>query len=340
MSRRKWFARRESSATPGSESPLGHPPVPALDDAPTLVLDPTLGHETTRSVITAIYHDDDAAVPGLLDAVADQAELDFVLSTITEGASASPHWLDAWCAAAPDDPMARTVQGFTLVRRGWVIRSDAPMERVSQEQFDQFWRLLREADRVLEGVVADHPTTGVAWRSLLDAALGLRIPKADLRRLFLRGDEHCPNFLPADRAYLRSTCEQWGGSLAESLEFARWVSARSADGDYAHLLVAEAYLAHLIAHPDLPPDPVIATEIRQALDRSWLGYDDWGNDPAGLLAKNMFAAAAHRLRDEEVAHHMLALIGLRPDRVVAAPWRMFGDPSLAFVAAGRTYGIW
>lgn len=340
MGGRKWFARRKASDTNETAQTTPNASEPSLDGAPSLVLDPTLGDEIARSAVDAIERGDLAAVPTLLGAIDDQRHLDAVLSILTHGLPANPAWLDAWLAADPDDVTARAVQGFALVRRGWVIRSDEPTERVSQEQFDQFWRLLREADRLLEGVVADHPDTGIAWRSLIDAGRGLRIPKADLRRLYLRGDEHCPNFLPANRAYLKTTIEQWGGSLAESLEFARWVSARSADGDLAHLAVAEAYLAHLMTHPDLPPDHAIATEIRQALDRSWLGYDDWGNDPAGLLAKNVFAAVAHRLRDEEVARHMIALIGLRPDRVVAEPWRWFGDPARAFVVAGRTYGLW
>jgi len=308
---------------------------------PPLVIDPTLGDPGARAAVAAVEARDTGGLLNALRSLDDQAHFDFVLGIIAKGHHRPTDALKAWMAAQPvDDPVARTALGVLLVGDAWAIRTAARAPDVSRDQFERFWIVLREAEAVLLDVVRVHPEAGAAWRSLLDAGRGLQISKEELGQMFLRCDQGSPMFLPACQSYLQGICEKWSGSFEQSLAFANWAAARCGDGHYGPMLIAEAYFEHVVEHPEVAGSPQAINDVRAALDRTRLASPEWGNDRMGIAAKNLFAATAVRLRDTEVATHMLQVIGFHPGRVTAFPWNYTGDPGTAFSNAGRWFGLW
>ena len=321
---------RKPAATPAS--------APA---APPLVLDPTLGDPVARAILVATAQRDIDGMVRTLHSVTDQTHLDFVLSVMTQDAPGLAAALTNWMRQHPgDDVRVRAALGAAMVAEAWVIRSAKRAEQVSPEQFEQFWAGLRGAERVLTDLVREHPGTGTAWRWLLDVARGLQWSKEELAQLFGRCEQAVPLYLPACRSYLQGICAKWGGSTEQSLEFARWVSSRSPDGHFGPFLVAEAHFEHSVESMEEARTPEAVAEVRAALDRTRLATVEWGNDPMGLAAKNVFAITARRLNDHEVGKHMVQLIGYRADRVTASPWNYFGNAGAVYANTGRFYGLW
>lgn len=314
--------------------------LPPRSTLPVVVIDPTRGDDAASAAMIAASSGDRERVERVLRGLTDLAHLDFVLELVTGRSKARPAWLEEWLADDPDDPLASTAHGVFLVNAAWEHRTRRPARELTNEQIDGFLTALREAEPLLRSLVDAEPRNAPAWRALIDVSRGLDVGIEEQTDMIVRCSAATPLFVPACRAYLQSVCPKWGGSVDQVLAFARATAGAAPDGHPALMLIADAHieLSRVTTAGIVRDDAVL--EVRAALERSGLALESHGNDPIGLLGKNVFAVAADALGDHETAQHMLALIGLRGDRIVDQPWAVRGDPATRFVEAGNRRNVW
>ncbi|MFJ7155717.1 hypothetical protein ACIQUQ_12330 [Streptomyces sp. NPDC101118] len=147
-------------------------------------------------------------------------------------------------AAHPHDPLPRTLLAYRRVAVAWAIRTGAGSEHVSRAQFTRFHHWLELAETQLVQVCAEHPAYALAWHLRIRTARGLELGAAEARRRYDRLAEHHPHHFPAQAQLLQQLCAKWGGSFAETWNFAQDCVAGAPPGSHSGLLVATAVLEH------------------------------------------------------------------------------------------------
>jgi len=233
--------------------------------------------------------------------------------------------------ADPTDGPAAALLGACLIKHAWAVRTSLRAEHVSRDQFREFHRILRDAERVLIDATAYHPDNCAAWTYRLVTARGLELGRSEARRRYDRLAETDPHHLPGQRQLLQQLCPKWGGSFEQMHAFAREAAAAAPAGALNGRLVAEAHTEHWLelegrAQRDYCADPQVRQELRDAAARSVL-HPDAEQSYGWVEAHNAFAMIFSVIGDHAAAAPHFAAVG---NLVAADAWAYLKDPVAAF----------
>ncbi|HET9658322.1 MAG TPA: hypothetical protein VFP72_23420 [Kineosporiaceae bacterium] len=235
-------------------------------------------------------------------------------------------------AAHPQDPLAMTLLGYTLLVTGWAIRGGGWANTVSREQFAAFQEYLHRADAVLIDALARQPQLAEAWAVRVTVARGLQLSPAEARRRYQQAVRHAPHLLAAQLSLLQKLLPKWSGSWEAAEEFVRTCVAEAPPGAPNIVLVAELHLERMLGlsaaqRKEYFARPEVRTQILDAARRGPLAPDF----RPGLRAKSVYNTFALVLALIEeyagAAHCFQALAGQMSD----APWDYLGQPMEQFV---------
>ena len=133
-------------------------------------------------------------------------------------------WLRAWLAAEPDNPIALSAYASTLSTTAFAIRTASRAEDVERDQWEAFFRVLRQAPEHCEHAAAVAPHDPTPWVVLQTIAQGLQYDNDHYRKIFDEVVSRAPYHVHAHAAALSYWLPRWFGSddLAES--FVNWAT--------------------------------------------------------------------------------------------------------------------
>ena len=182
-------------------------------------------------------------------------------------------WLPEAIGEEPEDAIARAVLGAEAIARAWRVRTAKRAQHVSQEQFREFHRILREAEEHLYRSAELDRKSAAPWYSLLVSGRGLEVGLDVQRRRFEALTERSPGHLGAHRQMLQQLCAKWSGSHEQMHAFAT-EAMRGPYGEDLGVLIPVAYNEHLVhLDKDSPERKFIKSaesraELQEAADRT------------------------------------------------------------------------
>ncbi|MGN9760365.1 hypothetical protein [Streptomyces sp. SD31] len=224
-------------------------------------------------------------------------------------ARSRPEWLEAWCAAAPNDPDALLVRAQLAVDRAW--QSPARAE------------LLREVSPLITAAARADDRDPVPWRIALDHARGARAGHTYFGELWAAALCRAPLHYGCHVAALRYLASSWHGSHRECLDFADRAAQDAPADSLVQALPTRAVLSYLNdgCGPGVPPERLDAAADRAiALSARFPAADLW---PAAI--RNKLAYVLVRLGRWEDALEQLRLIG---PYATSFPWSRYSDDPL------------
>lgn len=254
-------------------------------------------------------------------------------------------WVDQWAVRCPDDPDAQLVRAGSLRERAWKIRGGHWASTVRPEQWAEFGRLLRLAERALD--LASHlaPEDPTPWAHRLRIMIDRSAPREDLDEVWAELIRRDPWNRDGHVSQLTSHCRKWGGSHEAMFDFARSVAATAPPGSPLHLLPVRAACEWALWEQDREYsgtaeeidqrwrlDPTMQSDLDSALHR-------WFHQPASrhgewLADVNFLAYGLARTGRDADAAPVFASIG----RYMApVPWAWWDDKNStsAFFRARR-----
>lgn len=214
--------------------------------------------------------------------------------------------LDAWCAAAPDDPMPLLTRG--AARLAWAMAVRGTSDAAAMVAIEH----LEHARASLRAAAALAPDRAAPWAWQI--AIAASLDDEGVEALFQEAVRRDPHHLDAHLAL----ADVLGGHALVS--FARSAAASAPPGSPLHALIARA---HLGTERDLPRAEVVAAF--EAFRQDPRGEEQW-------VAWNLFAAALDHLGDRKHARIAFEAIG---DRITPVPWQGYPTPVMAFDEARR-----
>ncbi|MFF2522042.1 hypothetical protein [Streptomyces liangshanensis] len=234
-------------------------------------------------------------------------------------------------AEPSEGPLRRTLLAQRRVVVGWKIRSAARAQHVSQRQFEEFHTWLREAERLLIDVCAEHPDFALAWAVRLTTARGLQLGQSEARRRYDRLAEHHPHHLAAQNSLLQQLCPKWGGSWEDAHAFARERAAAAPAGSNAGVLVAQLHIERWL-DLDAGDDAryITRTDVRDELVAAAAAsvlHPDHRPAFRSVEAHNHFAMVFSTAGEHALAAPHFRAIG---NNATEYPWTFLGDQDAAF----------
>ncbi len=145
-------------------------------------------------------------------------------------------WLVAWREARPGDVAAASVHARALVDLAWAIRTSAQAEKVSPEQWNGFFRILRQVPDVCRAAAALAPEDPTPWIVLLPAAMGLEWSNDEFRAVWEEVRSRAPYHVKAHLAAMSYWRPRWHGSEELLVEFVEGAVAAAPAGSLLTLL--------------------------------------------------------------------------------------------------------
>jgi hypothetical protein len=166
-------------------------------------------------------------------------------------------------AADDGTPLARTLRAVRYTAVGWSIRTRYRAEHVSASQFEQFHDWLRQAERLLFNVCAEHPGYVPAWDARITTARGLELGHGEARRRYDRLAALDPGVFAAQRMYLQQVLPKWSGSWEEASRFVEECATGVAPGSLGPALVVDYTVERWLDGEKTVP-PAMVERIRAA----------------------------------------------------------------------------
>ncbi len=166
-------------------------------------------------------------------------------------------------AADDGTPLARTLRAVRYIDVGWSIRTRYRAEHVSASQFAQFHEWLRQAERILFDVCAEHPGYVPAWDARITTARGLELGHGEARRRYDRLAALDPGVFAAQRMFLQQILPKWGGSWEDASRFAEECAAGAAPGGLGPAVVVDYAVERWLGGDKMVP-PAMVDRIRGA----------------------------------------------------------------------------
>ena len=145
------------------------------------------------------------------------------LAVLSAAVGYSPQWLDAWEAAAPNDPTVAILRADALIAQAGLARGDLSAQNTTREQFRRFDRLSNLAAEAADRAVELNPLDPTPWVIMMTSML------ADGRH---RHDEFVaamnevikrdPFNVDAHLMSVTFYCQKWYGSHDQMFAAARW----------------------------------------------------------------------------------------------------------------------
>ena len=158
------------------------------------------------------------------------------VTALAEQAADDDAWLTAWRGARPGDAAAHTVHARALVDLAWQIRSSEQAEKVGREQWDGFFRVLRQVPEACATAAALAPEDPTPWIVHLPAAMGLQWSNDEFRALWAEVQRRAPYHVKAHLSGLSYWRPRWYGSEELMVEFVEGAIAAAPAGSLLTLL--------------------------------------------------------------------------------------------------------
>jgi hypothetical protein len=176
-------------------------------------------------------------VAALFAEVGDDWELRYLCTTaLAEQAVEDDGWLAAWRHARPGDVAAECVHAYALVNVAWKIRSSDRAEKVGQEQWDGFFRVLREVPAVCAAAADLAPADPTPWIVLLTAARGLQWSHEEFNAVWAEVKQRAPLHFRAHSAAMSYWRPRWYGSEELMVRFVEEAVAAAPTGSLLSML--------------------------------------------------------------------------------------------------------
>lgn len=247
-------------------------------------------------------------------------------------------WLDDWRRERPGDPDLALVAAELEIGRAWEIRTAARARHVSQEQFQAFRAVLRDAEPVLRTAADLNPGDPVPWRILIAHAMGLGAPRPVFDEYLARGREADPHHLGLHARAVQYLAQKWYGSHAEMFEFAEAAAAGAPESSPLRGLplhaVTEYALEQKAGSGRGPVDwSRIEGHVEAGLNLS-AGYEP--GDQRASDFRNHLALGLIRSGREAEALEVFRLIGTDARTF---PWAYMGEPREIFLLMRRAVRV-
>ena len=162
-------------------------------------------------------------------------------------------WLPQVVGEDSQDALAHAVLGAATVERAWQVRTGKRAQHVSQDQFREFHRILREAEEQLYRSVELDAESVAPWYTLLASGRGLQVGLDVVQRRFEAAVKRSPGHLGAHNQMLQQLCRKWSGSHEQMHAFAT-EALHGPHGDTLGTLIPVAYREHLGELDDDSPE--------------------------------------------------------------------------------------
>ncbi|MEU4094719.1 hypothetical protein [Streptomyces sp. NPDC026673] len=261
---------------------------------------------------------------------------DVYVSELAQFALHNPGWLDAWLAAAPEDPDAALVRADLRIHQAWEIRSGARAAEVSPEQFKAFFALLKDAVPVIGAAAELNPADPVPWRIALTHARGMQSSREIFDAYWTEAVERAPHHYGCHASALQYLCAKWYGTHREMFDFAEQAAEEALPGSKINALPLLAAVEYeIVAGGPAADDPSgadsipphrVAAAVDRALELS--GWYDPG-DPEAAGFRNHLVLMLVRAGRWEEALRVFRAIGVH---ATSFPWaHLGGDPRRHFL---------
>ena len=211
----------------------------------------------------------------------------YLYTSILGGLAAEDdRWLQAWRQAHPQDAAAAAIEASSLIQLAWEIRSGEVSSKVSREQWDGFFRVLRQVPEHCREAAAFSPEDPTPWIVLLTAAKGLQWENDEFRALWAEVLARDPHHVAAHISAQSYWLPRWYGSTDLVLEFTEQAVAAAPDGSLLSLLRLDLLNRELRpADTKLRPAFWRGEQVQWAIDEALI--DLAAADPANVRINTM-----------------------------------------------------
>jgi hypothetical protein len=136
-----------------------------------------------------------------------------ILMRLGDAAAKDDRWLGEWVAHEPTNTSALAVQINYVVRVAWNVRTDALPDKVNREQWQTFFRTLRNAKLILDRAAAADPADPAPLIAMQSAAMGLQWTNDEYRELLANISDRAPFSFTSHHRAMRYFLPRWFGSL-------------------------------------------------------------------------------------------------------------------------------
>ncbi len=251
-----------------------------------------------------------------------------------------PAWLDEWAAARPQSALPLLFRGSHGIHWAWAARGSGRGLQVRSSAWQAFYDRLVAADRDLAAASALDPADPTPHARAIWAAMGLQLGQDEVWRRYQEAERRQQWHRDANQSMIQALAGKWGGSDAQTLQFARAVSANAPEGNGIHSVLA---IAHLEQWESMPYNTyssrlarvgyfrqaAVQQEILLAARRSVFSP---GHQPTRKTIgdQNIFAMCFYLMRDRAALREQLDQLGRH---ILPWPWEYLGQPGRAFSRA-------
>lgn len=294
----------------------GLAPRASLDDRPS-----TGVPAVEAAVSAAVVGDWQPAAELLVESYGDWDLRACAVQALAKAAANDDGWLVAWRTARPDDGHAAVVDCAARTALAWQLRGGKRVRETTAKQFDDFNRVLTDAEAAAEQATLAMPDDPTPWATLVTIARGRSYDHAEFDRVWQGLVERAPLHRRGHQSALQYWCAKWSGSDERMFEFAEQAAKRSPS---LNVLVLQA------AREMMPDAPRVWRQpnVRDALDvlLRWLTTD--GADSVDVRDDLGWAAMA--LVENNRGVEAVKLFQRLGSYAGGAPWRDFASPAMKF----------
>jgi hypothetical protein len=257
------------------------------------------------------------------------------LNALGSAALVEDAWLDAWLAGAPGSVDAICAQMNSMVKVAWEIRSSKQPQHVAPDQWQGFFRVLRQVPTFADRASTLAPDDPAPYLEMLIAARGLQWTPDKFRDLWQQVHQRAPQSALAAVRAMTYWRPRWAGSMELMTAFVDEMEASADPG----MLMSQLRL-DLLYTESRPADRAGATafdrsaEVAAAIDAALA--DLAAADPADVrvpylrhwLALWLYLAG----RDYEAIQQFRAIGGFSG----AMPWQLWTKAKAEFTSTRAT----
>lgn len=241
--------------------------------------------------------------------------------------------INEWVAKS-DSFVAPLFKGTALTYQAWEARGGSVAEDVSEEAFEEFYRLL---DKSWEQLTAAHrmaESEPEPLTRMIPVAMGLEVSRDTLDNIFATFKATGVPHLGATMYMIDAVSPKWLGSSDEVFAFARSHAAHfpSQIAGIAHAHVEHWLYENKMRANKASEDYFMRRHIQQEIRECWQQEADMASrtDYFRFAALNMYAFCFLMMQDDALLTQALNLIG---DRCTPKPWAYASqDPYWLFAA--------
>lgn len=147
-----------------------------------------------------------------------------------------------WVEQAGGSAMAYTLRGAHMVGLAWRERGSGRATSVTDDGWRGFQKYLDLAYTDLQEAIAKDPASPLPWSFMIQVAMGLGLPKAEILRLVQEADARHRGLTSVYKSAVLALAQKWGGSHQLTLDFAREAHATLPAGTGALSCMADAHI--------------------------------------------------------------------------------------------------